>query len=122
MAIAEIAEVTTEASEPRLAVKIGAKLRRARQAQGRSLKEVAGVCNTTPQTIQRLEMGTMTMSLDWLELLCSALEVKPIELFYQADLEATVAKMRRMRTNATALHAHLEEALEHLNDFLERTK
>lgn len=56
------------------------RIREIRKLRGLTLEEVARDTGTTPQTIQRLETDQMTVSLDWLERLAGALEVKPVDL------------------------------------------
>lgn len=53
-----------------------------------TLLQLAQRCGTTPQTIQRLETANMTMSLEWLEKLCSALDVHPMQFFADEDVPA----------------------------------
>lgn len=56
------------------------RIRELRRLRGLTLKELADLSGTTPQTIQRLETANMTVSTDWLERIAAALEVRPIEL------------------------------------------
>jgi len=51
--------------------------------------QLAAKCRTTPQTIQRLEVASMTISLDWVERIAKALDVKPISFF---DTDASMVK------------------------------
>ncbi|MGI9360001.1 MAG: helix-turn-helix domain-containing protein, partial [Parasphingorhabdus sp.] len=53
------------------------RIREVRKAKGFTLNDVAGRCNppTTAQTIGRLETGTRTLSLDWLNRISRALGV-----------------------------------------------
>ena len=57
-------------------------IREVRRAKGLTLDEVAARCDppTTPQTIGRLECGTRTVSLPWLNRIAAALEVAPADL------------------------------------------
>lgn len=57
-------------------------IRDVRRARGLTLEEVARRCTppTTAQTIGRLETGTRTVSLVWLERIAAALEVTPADL------------------------------------------
>lgn len=45
-----------------------------------TLKQLAHAIRTTPQTAQRLEVGTMTVSLEWLYAIAEALAVPPSKL------------------------------------------
>lgn len=56
------------------------RIRELRRQRGLTLKELADLSGTTPQTVQRLETANMTVSTDWLERIAAALEVRPIEL------------------------------------------
>ncbi len=51
-----------------------------RKARGLTLTQLAGLIGTTPQTVQRLEADTMTLSLDWLEKIARALGTQPASL------------------------------------------
>lgn len=58
------------------------RIREVRKAKGLTLAEVAARCSppTTAQTIGRLETGTRTVSVSWLNRIAAALEVDPSEL------------------------------------------
>lgn len=58
------------------------RIREVRRARGMTLEEVAQRCDppTTPQTIGRLETGTRTLSLAWLNRIADALEVGASDL------------------------------------------
>ena len=58
------------------------RIREVRRARGMTLDEVAQACNppTTPQTIGRLETGTRTVSLIWLNRIAEALGVDASDL------------------------------------------
>ena len=58
------------------------RIREVRRARGMTLDDVARACNppTTPQTIGRLETGTRTVSVGWLNRIASALGVDASEL------------------------------------------
>ncbi len=58
------------------------RIREARRARGMTLDEVARACDppTTPQTIGRLETGTRTVSVGWLNRIAAALEVEASDL------------------------------------------
>ncbi len=58
------------------------RIREVRRAKGLTLQEVADRCSppTTPQTIGRLETGTRTVSVGWLNRIAEALEVEATDL------------------------------------------
>jgi len=58
------------------------RIRDVRRARKMTLQEVADRCEppTTPQTIGRLETGTRTVSVGWLNRIARALDVEPSEL------------------------------------------
>lgn len=62
-------------------------IRSVRRARGWTLDDVARRCSppTTAQTIGRLETGTRTLSLDWLERIAAALEVEAHALVQLPD-------------------------------------
>ena len=57
-----------------------ARIRETRKRRGMTLQQVADLVQTTPQTVQRLETANMTVSMDWLARLASALGVAPSNL------------------------------------------
>src|SRR6185369_12941107 len=58
------------------------RIREVRRARGMTLDDVARACDpaTTPQTIGRLETGTRTVSVDWLNRIAKALGVDAADL------------------------------------------
>lgn len=58
------------------------RIRDARRARGMTLEDVAKACKppTTPQTIGRLETGTRTVSIGWLNRIAEALSVEAADL------------------------------------------
>ena len=62
-------------------------IREVRRAKGLTLDEVAGRCvpPTTAQTIGRLEMGTRTVSIGWLNRIAAALDVAAADLVKLPD-------------------------------------
>jgi len=54
--------------------------RELRKAQGLTLKQVAQAIGAPPQTMQRLEVNNMTVSLTWLYAIAEALDVPPSKL------------------------------------------
>ena len=65
------------------------RIREVRRAKGYTLLDVAERCDppTTAQTIGRLETGTRTLSLDWLNRIAGALAVDASELVQLPDQE-----------------------------------
>jgi transcriptional regulator with XRE-family HTH domain len=65
------------------------RIREVRRAKGLTLVDVADRCDppTTAQTIGRLETGTRTLSLDWLNRIAGALGVDSSELVQLPDQE-----------------------------------
>lgn len=65
-------------------------IRTVRRAKGMTLEEVAARCAppTTAQTIGRLETGTRTLSLDWMNRIAAALNVDPQALVRMPQEEA----------------------------------
>lgn len=102
---------------PHMAVRIPAVLRQIRQARGLKLSDVADLCGTSPQNIQRLETGGMTMSLEWLDKLVRALDLRAADVFLSErieELEAVANRRMRMRVVADlrAYADRLEEGSE----------
>lgn len=56
------------------------RIRQVRKLRQLTLQELADMVGTTPQTIQRLETNNMTVSVDWLERIGSALNICPATL------------------------------------------
>jgi transcriptional regulator with XRE-family HTH domain len=122
-----------------LATVIPARLRKWRKDHGITLTEVGKLLDTSPQNIQRLETGTMSMSLVWFDRLCKAYDLEPFDLFgtekdvfdarlQQAHAERDLAKAQlkqmraEVRRQAKQLHAQGASLLAKLNDFLEKTE
>lgn len=55
-------------------------IRAIRKQRGLTLQQLADAVGTTPQTIQRLETGNMSVSVDWLERIARALTLTPADL------------------------------------------
>ena len=51
-----------------------------RKMRDMTLKQLADAIGTTPQSVQRLETGNMTVSLEWLYKIGNALQVEPYKL------------------------------------------
>ena len=66
------------------------RIREVRRARGMTLDEVARACEppTTPQTIGRLETGTRTVSVGWLNRIASALGVDAADLVESGEGKA----------------------------------
>lgn len=75
----------SEAREKSFSEELAECFRRLRKAKGYTLSDVAKLCNTTPQTIQRLETNNMTISTEWIEAICKALGENPKNLFSKTD-------------------------------------
>jgi len=60
------------------------RIRHFRKTKGKTLRELADLIGTTPQTVQRLETAHMTVSTDWLERIATALEVRVVDLLDDA--------------------------------------
>lgn len=120
MSVAEAIPLDEEpapAGKGRLNGQVGARARRLRKASRLTLKEIGLRMGTTPQTVQRLETGGMTMSLDWVEAFAAALGV-PVLLFFipsGTDAEGTAEDMicqevdRRVAQTAKTLAAWLRD-------------
>lgn len=63
------------------------RIREVRRARGMTLEEVARACDppTTPQTVGRLETGTRTVSVGWLNRIAAALGVDAADLVQNPD-------------------------------------
>lgn len=57
--------------------RVAAKLRAERKARGMTLSQVAEKVGTSPQTVQRIETARMTVSTEWVQRICAALELDP---------------------------------------------
>lgn len=55
-------------------------IRSIREAQGLTLKELADLAGTTPQTIQRLELDKLSLSVKWLDRIAPHLGVAARDL------------------------------------------
>lgn len=51
------------------------RIRELRKQRGMTLKELADMIGTTPQTVQRLETSGMTVSVEWLEKIAWAMQI-----------------------------------------------
>lgn len=85
-------------------------IREIRRAKGLTLADVAARCSppTTAQTIGRLETGTRTVSVDWLNRIATALGVQAADLVKLPDrVEIPVAA----RLDADGAHAPMREGI-----------
>ena len=66
------------------------RIREVRRARGMTLDDVARQCEppTTPQTIGRLETGTRTVSVGWLNRIAKALRVEAQDLVEGTDRQS----------------------------------
>jgi transcriptional regulator with XRE-family HTH domain len=94
------------------------RIREVRRARGMTLDDVARRCNppTTPQTIGRLETGTRTVSVGWLNRIADALGVEAQDLVQGGDhAELKVAAIlgpggaAAPRKSAVVIPPHAEE-------------
>lgn len=56
------------------------RIRELRKRRGMTLQQLADRVGTTPQTVQRLETGNMTVSMDWLGRFAGAFGIRPADL------------------------------------------
>lgn len=98
---------------------IQTQIRAVRKARGMTLAQVAAHLGTTPQSIQRIETGRMTVSLEWLYAIGDVLGIQPHLLLIPLDslpveeqfLDAMRAALKRSRRNTPKLDlAHMIEA------------
>src|SRR3546814_14116663 len=68
-------------------------IREVRKAKGLTLQDVAERFDppTTPQTVGRMETGTRTVSVAWLNRIAGALGVDPLQLVTHSDRQALPA-------------------------------
>lgn len=92
---------------------VGARIREIRRSKNLTLNELARKCGTTSQTIQRLEVRNMTLSVDWIEIICIALNIEPYELFPHPDI--------MLRSKAEAMKSQTINFIESVDDFLRAT-
>lgn len=105
------------AKPPSLASQVGARIRALRKQRGLTLKQLAEMIGTTPQTAQRLEADTITLSVDWIERICAALQIKPYELFADGSLDEAI----KARMAAEARLYTLQSGLERFCDTVKAT-
>ncbi len=83
------------------------RIREVRRARGMTLDDVARACRppTTPQTIGRLETGTRTVSLGWLNRIAAALGAETSDLVEQGE-RSDLAVAAVLGTNGAAAPRH----------------
>ncbi|WP_342642891.1 helix-turn-helix domain-containing protein [Rhodoligotrophos ferricapiens] len=84
------------------------RIRELRHRRGWTLKALADRLSTTPQTVQRLETGAVTLSTDWLERFARAFGVSPAELIGGGDRPG-IELLGELGRNGQ-LHAKRQEA------------
>lgn len=67
-------------TEHDMTAQVRARITAARQRAGLTQSELGERCETTGQTIWRLEKGTMGLTVDWVGRIADALGVQPLEL------------------------------------------
>jgi transcriptional regulator with XRE-family HTH domain len=101
-----------------LAQRVGWKLRRIRIARGLPMRVVGDAIGTTPQTVQRLEMATMTLTVEWVERFCRYYEIPPLDLFDGSPMTTFEGKLQQASARAAikvicrALNVPCHESLE----------
>jgi transcriptional regulator with XRE-family HTH domain len=110
-----------DAPRQRLAQSVGARVKAARKEQRMTLLELGRKCETTAQTIQRLEAASMTMSLDWLERICTALQIEPSELFISRDTPEWIVRrhLAHVRGEAEAVQVRAQALATSIGQLLE---
>lgn len=91
------------------------RIREIRKGKGMTLADVAEACEppTTPQTIGRLETGTRTVSVDWLNRIAAALGVLPGDLVQLEDRADIPLAARLTASGAEALEKQQSLAAPH---------
>ena len=76
-------------------------IRAIRKQRGLTLQQLADLVGTTPQTIQRLETGNMSVSVDWLERIAKALSLTPADLLLAGRRGHRVPLLGHVMTGGT---------------------
>lgn len=106
-------EADPKLTSPILSERIPALLRLHRKRKGLRLHELADRCNTTPQTIQRLETANMTVSLYWVDKILKALDLTFEDLLIKKDAkEIYAAAEQSIRERVSAEMRHVADAIE----------
>lgn len=100
---------------------VGARIRIIRKTTGLTLEQLARLCDTTPQTMQRLEVGNMTLSIDWVETIAKALCVEPVQLFDGPHRDLG-DQIETMRTEAEVLKIRAADFIGRIDSFLKATE
>jgi transcriptional regulator with XRE-family HTH domain len=114
-----LCETQQQTELPPLEHRVGQHIRLIRKSRGMRLEDLAIKCGTTPQTIQRFEAATMTLSVRWLGIVCAALDIEPGELF-DGRFDHQKAHLE-LREDARVLLARCENFMARLNAFLEES-
>lgn len=91
-----------------LALVVGQNVKAHRKLRRLTLKRLGELCGTTPQTIQRLEAGTMTLSMLWVEKLSQALGIQPHVLFGDIGMMDMERRERAMEDFRAEVHVFRE--------------
>jgi transcriptional regulator with XRE-family HTH domain len=97
-------DVAVQDKTETLSEAVGAKLRELRKAKGKTLQDVATLCKTTPQTICRLEASAMTISVDWIERICTALGEDPRSMFSSPSIRDAYAMRAQIDMTLTVMN------------------
>ena len=91
------------------------RIREFRKAKGLTLADLAAACSppTTAQTIGRLETGTRTLSIKWMERIGTALEVDPETLVRSQNTERALVVAELGLSDANALAKPRDAILPH---------
>lgn len=76
-------------------------IRAIRKQRSLTLQQLADLVGTTPQTIQRLETGNMSVSVDWLERIARALGLSPADLLVAQPRGHRVPLLGHVMTGGT---------------------
>jgi transcriptional regulator with XRE-family HTH domain len=98
---------------------VGARLREFRKSKGLTLEQLGLQCGTSGQTIQRLECGTMTLSVDWIQRICETLGVPPSALFGNEDGVLQKVAARKIHSEARNLRFYAQIVIERVDKFLD---
>ncbi len=110
---------TPAASAGTLALQVGDRVRARRKQRGWTLLQLAQAIGTTPQTVQRLETANMTMSMEWAEKFCSALDCDSDELFGRpSEISMLRDVVRAMRREAEVLQLRAQQFIGEIDELL----
>ena len=121
MSTAEIIPLAAHPTEDRceLVDEVAARIREWRKVRKLTLKDVADRISSSPQTVQRLETGNMTLSVEWIAKLAAALKVEPVEFFRPGGENEAIHQIhqdaeRRARASVAAYMRRHADALEQI--------